>query len=196
MAEEQPAPDLEVGRYALRSFKAQHRWLPNNWATEYGVSSQLVFGPVSYRGSPNSWISGTCEAVCYAGGYLPSGAKRGHQAPDEKCTCGIYASLSYADLIAQFHTEARTIVAVIAAEGITIIGSRGLRTQFARVVAYWVEPAKIFRQAAATQFKDAAVFDNPVDMIDAYGLRWLPPAEDEKSRRSTGGPTWWTGQIT
>ena len=143
------------------------------------------------------WVDGTCEAVCRSS-YLRSAAvymrlsanvqsQEGlrHSAPHEGCSCGIYGSLSYADLVDQFRHNTKDIIAVIAAEGTTIIGDRGLRTAFARVVAYWVgggwapdnlSTESIQREVAAAQFIGAKPFETPLDMVEAYGLRLLPPS--------------------
>jgi len=111
--------------------------------------SSRVFRPVVYD-KADGWEDGTCEATCGNsaakmvtwGGDVLSKTNQRHQPPDERCGCGIYAALSYADVLHQYRQHARHIVAVVAAEGVTIIGTRGLRTQFARVVAYWVDPGR------------------------------------------------------
>jgi hypothetical protein len=180
--------DLEVGRYALRSFE-YFQLLPYPEIIEaysyWSDGKVRGFRSTSYHNQLRTdWSDGTCEAVC-------TRTHPKHAAPQEHCTCGIYASLSYADLLAQFRSYTRTLVAVIAAEGTTIIGSRGLRTQFARVVAYWVRPDEIIRQVAAHQFKDAEQYDTTFEMVEAYGLRMLPAATDE--RGGAGAPNWWTG---
>jgi hypothetical protein len=158
--------------------------------------SRAYRSPVQHhRGS--DWEDGTCEATC----------RSGHQAPHEGCHCGIYGSLSYAGLLLQY-PQARHLVTVIAAEGTTIIGTRGLRTQFARVVAYWADvirpdeaaewssrlflgqpPSPLpgrqpsFRELARKQFKGSEEFECPTEMVERYGLSLLPPA-------GGGGPTW------
>jgi hypothetical protein len=183
-----PAPEQEFDLFALRSFKfCVERPTSRRLLDSVGVWSDgkcRVWRSIAYT-NVGGWEDGTCEAVCQRGRVLP----RRHDPPDDRCGCGIYGSLSYADLLRQYHAEARTMVAVIAAEGTTIIGTRGLSTQYARVVAYWCDPDPIRRDCAATQFKDAQVYDCPDDMITAYGLQLLPPAS---SSRRSGDTHYWT----
>lgn len=197
--DEEAEGDFEIGRYALRSFKFVVERARGSLAEQIGWWTDGTcksWRPVAYTRA-EGWLDGTCEAVCHAYGIeswggdsvLPTGKR--HQAPYEDCKCGIYGSLSYADLIAQF-SEARNIVAVIAVEGNTIIGTRGLRTQFARVVAYWVAPDPIWREVAASQFKDAEVFGDPLEMVESYGLGLLPPASEDKHPGPAGAAPWWT----
>jgi hypothetical protein len=154
--------DIEIGLYAVRTFRL------------CGTEDAPKLCSVSPRFS-TGWEDGTCEAQCDPPGYsLPSGIRglvqKRHPAPNERCMCGIYGSFSYDDLLRQFRAEASQIVAVIAAEGITIIGTRGLRTQYARVVAHWTDPDTIHHHVAAEQFKDAAAFKTPIDMMMAYDI--------------------------
>jgi hypothetical protein len=231
----EPVPDLEIARYALRSFgwrvepvtpkfKAWIDGLPpppllapdkpgdpaypipgrgvplgtRRWTEEYAPPPGLEHigwwddGSVRLWRAPTysrsgDWEDGTCKAVCHAWHPRDVG---GHKAPHEGCSCGIYGSLSYADLIHQFREYVKHIVVVIAAEGKTIIGDRGLRTAFARVVAYWVAPDQMYREVAAAQFKDAKDFGDPLGMVEAYGLELLPPAEEEQPNYTT--TEWWT----
>ena len=180
--------DLEVGRYALRSFEyfELHPYPEIAEAYSYWDDGRVRgFRSTSYHNQLRTdWSDGTCEAVC-------TKTHPRHEAPKEHCTCGIYGSLSYADLVAQFHGYTRLIVAVIAAEGVTFIGSRGLRTQFARVVAYSVRPDELPQRVAAHQFRDAQRYDTVFEMVEAYGLRMLPPTAEDHGGR--GAPNWWTG---
>lgn len=204
------AADLEVGRFALRSFKYSVEFESQKIGQQIGWwtdRKSRVFRPIAYS-RVDGWEDGTCEAVCHAHGARPR-----HQAPDEQCGCGIYGSLSYADVLHQFREEARHLLAVIAAEGVTIIGTRGLRTQFARVVAYWADPSgpgqttnvqlwggqrvtrcapqqPTYREVAALQFKDAQAYDSPLEMVEEYGLPLLPPADAD--RRGSSIQNWWT----
>lgn len=149
-------PDLEIGRHALRSFKVidDHLW------------------PIAINN--DSWSDGTCIAECikgntsgyvtigtmtsvngivYTGGQIPDVPNKDalHVAPVLNCSCGIYGTLSLQHLHNQYPSYANEIVCVIAAEGSTILGSRGLRTAAARVIAYWAASKKT-RNIAAKQF--------------------------------------------
>jgi hypothetical protein len=195
--------DLEIGQFALRSFKYIERvpWIDD-------CARCWTDGKVRYWASPSythfgDWMDGTCTARC---------GRMTHDPPGDHCQCGIYGSLSYADLLASFKYEARELVVTIAAEGTTIIGTRGLRTAYARVVGYWLKPRSMARtltdsdtgettliqmpdevtpEVTAKQFPDAKRFECPYDMVAHFGLNLLPPvdATDEHCR----GPSWWTG---
>ena len=98
----------EVARYALRTFVIRD-----------GQLSSVIKGG-------GHWNEGVCEAVCLA---------EDHEAPAPGCRCGIYGALSLQTLYSQYPKAASRIVAVIAAEGKTMLGTVGLRTAAARVVA-------------------------------------------------------------
>lgn len=120
--------DIEVGRYALRTFRLTS-----------ARKARLI--SLNSMGSHNpAWTDGTCSAVCLRSSlYHPNSSgvcEPPHESPSISCTCGIYGSLSYRDLLDQYGYNVTRILAIIAAEGTTLIGSRGLRTQYARVVAF------------------------------------------------------------
>lgn len=142
--------ELEVGRYALRTFTV----------------SDHVLRSVSQSGV--HWKDGVCVAKC-----LRYGAKLeddpDHVPPVEGCHCGVYATLNLASLVTQY-SAARKLVCVIAAEGQTIIGDVGLRTAAARVVAYWCTRA--VRPACVRELGDARYFDELGTMLETYDLPW------------------------
>jgi hypothetical protein len=186
-----PVPPLSLGvsRFSVE-FEPPVLAVRLGWWDDGAVR---VWRSPSYSRS-GDWEDGTCRAVCAIGSRRIIGGKlvrvEPHDAPHEGCSCGIYGSLSYADLIQQFRSNVKNIVAVIAAEGATIIGDRGLRTAFARVVAYWVTPDPIYRHVAAAQFKNAELYGSPLEMAEAYGIALLPPTSAKDSRV---GSDWWTG---
>lgn len=104
-----------IGRYALRTF-----------AIKDGKLASIIQGA-------GHWENGTCEARC----VTTAVTDEPHEAPAPGCGCGIYGTLSLAALFDQYAQYACRIIAVIAAEGVTYVGSVGLRTAAARVVAYW-----------------------------------------------------------
>lgn len=180
---------IEAGWYALRSFSLKTEQATQEVADVLGGwwddGTCKYWGSGSYGRWPD-WADGTCTAVCRKSSYQAPQ----HPPPAEGCTCGIYASLSYADLIKQFRQDAQRIVCVINAEGSTIIGTRGLKTAHARIVAYWTVPSILERTVAKMQFKGAKQFDEPLSMIEHYQIALLPPPAD--NRHSGGGPEWWT----
>lgn len=116
-----------VGLFALRTFR---------------VSANGYLLPVSFAGA--DWADGTCIARC----------GRGHAAPADGCTCGIYSLRDLRDLRLQYWS-ARRLVAVVALEGQTVEGAKGWRSQAARVVDVWTadgrhglptEQAELLRQ--------------------------------------------------
>lgn len=109
-------PDIEVGRYALRTFK-------------------LRDGKLGSLFQSFTWDDGTAIATCLGKG---KGGK--HEAPAENCHCGLYGTLTLEHLESQYRSQALNCVAVMAAEGVTYLGDKGLRTAAARIVAYWVAP--------------------------------------------------------
>lgn len=143
-------PDIEVGRYALRTFRVRH--------------SQLVSVVKDY-----TWEGGVSIAQCLKEkNPCPS-------SPNRKCDCGIYGTLTLEHLIKQYSQYAQKCVAVIAAEGTTIIGSRGLRTAAARIVAYWTRgfpQDEVFAQ----QCPEAQSFDGIAEMLEAYHFPVLQQA--------------------
>ena len=195
---QEPTADFEPDLFALRSFTfvVGH---PSKLLSDEKVWDRFYWSDGKCRiwRSPSyakvgDWEDGTCTATCNR--YNLSHARNPHEPPDEQCSCGIYGSLSYADLIQQFREQARSIVTVIAAEGATIVGERGLRTQYARVVAYWVAPTGVWPdfqnvacEVAAGQFEGAEAFDTPLEMVEAYGLALLPPPRDNRVIRIGGG---------
>lgn len=192
--------DLEVGRFALRTFRFAD-----------GRAESLL--------SSGEWRDGICEArclpFCTTLGFVynmlgfshdqPHGL---HRSPHEGCDCGIYGSLSLGHLRTQYPEQTERFVAVIAAEGRTIIGSRGLRTERARVVAYWVQPppmggvydlvAMLFPDSSSSKttclariasesFPGAMRYSNPYEMAISYGV-----SIEAQDGPDVGGPSWWT----
>lgn len=143
------------------------------------------------------WKDGVCEAVC----GIPVNAHKNllielaalttgvepvyrHQAPQEDCHCGIYAAHTLKALSDQFSGYVDDIVAVVAAEGQTIIGDKGFRTQRARVVAYWCSDR--VAPTAADQFAEAQRYADVSSMLADYGLeRGYPSSAPE--RHAWGG---------
>jgi hypothetical protein len=173
-------PEVEVGRYGLRSF----RYLHDN-TTLRPIASGLE--------NIDCWVDGTCEAQCLRHIFWwsePYSAKRepsGHEAPDEDCNCGIYGSLSYQHLYNAYPHHAGLLVAVIAAEGQTLLGPLGFRTQFARVVAYAPRGIGV-RVVALRQFKDAKEYVNITQMLADYHI---PYYGAEGKGGGWSGSTFW-----
>jgi hypothetical protein len=195
--------DLEVARYGLRTFRPARKGGTSNpyyddliagmlipYSAGLGVKPQPidaethVLGSV-YIGGGQYWTDGTCTAECHndkAKVFTPldwlswlTGQKLPlHQAPSEGCGCGIYATLTYEHLADQYPKETRRVVTVVAAEGQTIIGDKGFRTQYARVVAYWCDDGLL--DICKTQFKDAERFPKVNHMLKAYGFLSSAPS--------------------
>lgn len=174
----QPAPqsegDIEVARYGLRTFLMNPSYLTN------GPRLKSVF-------QKTHWENGKIEAKClaepesrtvviqYGGRAIHREVlSSGHQAPHEGCECGVYATLDLQNLVRQYREYAETNVAVVAAEGSTIIGSKGMRTAAARVVAYWAPEdirARVYQEVCG---KEAQRFTDIHEMLKAYGFPEYP----------------------
>ncbi len=151
-------PDIEVARYALRTFNVEDgRLMP-------------VAMPVE-----GAWKGGVCQAECVPNLWtmpaprLVVAPDPNHDAPAEGCHCGIYGCLTIEKLKSQYPLKCMDIVTVIAVEGNTIIGEIGLRTQAARIVAYW-SPKREIRKICADTCDGAVGFAKLDDMLAAYGF--------------------------
>jgi hypothetical protein len=80
--------------------------------------------------------------------------------------------------------EADDITAVIAAEGTTLIGTVGLRTQYARVVGFRANWP--YRSYAQKQFVDAEEFGTDAEMLEAFHLPF-----DVGVKVGGVGPSYW-----
>jgi hypothetical protein len=161
--------DLEVGRYGLRTFRVDR--------------NARVLLPV-LREDRDAWAGGVCVARCARG--------HSHSPPAEDCGCGIYAATSLGSLLGQYPRQASNVVAVIAAEGPTIIGSSGLRTSAARIVAYWCHPSPRLgtaRAVFARHCPDAKAYDDCEGLLAAYHL---PIGLDQFAE---GQFTTWIGDV-
>jgi hypothetical protein len=170
-------PDIEIGRYALRTF-------------------DIDKGKLGSLYKHHHWDGGVAIATCLT-------SNRCDSPPGEGCSCGLYGTLSLQQLESDYGPRVRTCVAVFAAEGPTIIGSKGLRTSAARVVAYWC--AEGLRDCAAVfarECPNATRFTEMDEMLKAY--QFEPMAEfgaaarreqeqrehQERFLRSISGPTY------
>jgi len=145
--------DFEVARYGLRTFKIADGKLQ----------------PVA-QGRADDWLGGTCTADCHAMKY-----NQHHKPPVKECGCGVYAALTAFDLIDQWMRHSALVIAVVAAEGTTIIGPRGFRTECARVVAWW-SPYWNVRRLINKQFPNTVRYKRLQSMLDAYHLPFYPPS--------------------
>lgn len=152
-------PDIEVARYALRTFNVKDgRLMPVAMAVD-------------------AWKGGVCQAECVPNPWTMTAPwlvvvpvpDPNHDAPAEGCHCGIYGCLTIDRLVKQYPLQCMEIVAVIAVEGNTIIGEIGLRTQAARIVAYW-SPKREVRKICADTCDGAIGFAKLDDMLAAYGF--------------------------
>lgn len=192
--------DLEVARYGLRTFRAALRGSTRSPQFDdiFGADlAALMLGmkpqpprPKTHElgsvfvGGGQHWTDGTCTARCHADSVnlfslsllsaLTGVEYGGHEAPSEDCRCGIYATLTYEHLVDQYPQHTRRIVTVVAAEGQTIIGDKGFRTQYARVVAYWCQDDLL--DICKTQFKDAKQFPQVNHMLKEYGFLSSAPS--------------------
>ena len=167
---------IEVGLFGVRTFRV----------TRHGIE------PISFgtpQAMPGPWAGGECIARCRF---------ELHPAPAEDCNCGIHASTDLESLRSHYPQFATRVVAVIAAEGTTVLGDRGFRTAAARVVAYWCSPAYPETVSLlAGHVGGASVFTDLEEMLHTYRIRATtpphalhqPPAQYSVTRAVTRGET-------
>ncbi|WP_094359988.1 hypothetical protein [Mycobacterium marinum] len=179
-------PDIEIARYALRTFKV-----------DLSPGGTRALESISIPG--HHWVDGVCIAQCLRkefhakfGFYLTAEDSEDvgpHTSPPEslntKCDCGIYDMHTANNLVAEYPRNSSRLVTVIAAEGNTLIGEVGLRTAAARIVACW-SPEREVRRICADTCGGAKVFTDLDAMLAAYGfapVTRIPPdfvlAEEE-----------------
>ncbi len=137
--------DIEVGRYAVRTFDL----------------AGGALGSIIKTG--HRWEDGACIAKCDV---------TDHDPPDKDCACGLYGCLSLSGLFGQYPDHAKRMVAVIAAEGVTYIGDLGLRTAAARIAAWWVSDDGD-EELCARLCPGARQFINLEVMAGVYGIGGL-----------------------
>lgn len=165
--------ELEVGRHAVRTFKVGT-----------GLRGVAVPG--------KTWEKGACHAVCNPPPLrLLCGVRpHNHRAPDEHCECGIYGALQVEDLFWQFPRCSAKLITVIAPEGKTIIGPKGLKTEYARIVAYWT-PVRAVLKTCLSECPGADFYLNLPSMCEAYGFRKFDPTRPRYASPYIFGPNWW-----
>jgi hypothetical protein len=186
-------PDIEIGRYALRTFNVYH-----------GGKLRSLYNPVY-------WEGGTMIAECRKNGWDAIIHLPGVPSPVEGCSCGLYGTLTFEQLAKEYPEYASIGFAVIAAEGTTFVGTKGLRTAAARIVAYWLpDPTETFsyaaglaREAFGKLGEDVTRYTTIREMLAAYNF---PQPEEEPEEMlikavgaSTGtlwGRLWSSGQAT
>ena len=136
--------DIQVALYAWRTFVIRD-----------GKPESII-----QRG--DHWTDGVCVAHCLA--------HPDHVAPEADCRCGIYGALTLRALQQQYQQFTCRIVTVIAAEGKTMLGTIGLRTAAARVVAYWCAEGREDAAICAQQFGGARRFFDAVVMARLYRM--------------------------
>lgn len=144
--------EIEVGVYALRTFAIK--------------SSKLT----SIVQGAGHWKDGMCVAKCDVKPDDPE-----HVPPAEKCGCGIYAFFTVEELFDQYPEFAHRIIGVITAQGLTTIGTKGLKTAAARVVAWWCRDDDADAKVCAASCPGTRRYYDLDVMTRIYGL-------DEKTR--------------
>lgn len=172
--------DLEVARYGLRTFNVER----GNGIGSYPRGLRSLF-KMTY------WENGVMEAEClrdrdelhflYRMAMLSQRDQEAqdlyrHKPPYKDCHCGVYATLTLDHLLEQYYPQVRANgVAVVAAEGTTIIGDKGMRTTAARIVAYWCPNRKLRRVYREVCGEDVPHYSHMDKMLEAYRLPPLPP---------------------
>ncbi len=159
MSEDTELPtDIEVGdAYALRTFKAE--------------DGRLV--SVTQRGG--HWEDGVCIATCLK--------NPDHVAPVRNCTCGVYAFWTVEELLDQYLECARSMVAVVRLDGLTIEGDNGVKANAAQIVAWWCaeDAAELATACAASAPGTRRYFDRDV-MLGLYPAPQKPEEPEEENQ--------------
>lgn len=124
-----------------------------------------------------AWTPGTNTSLCRlpqpTGQHLTWRAP--HPAPDPDCGCGFYA---YADdTSAGEYPHSRHVLAVIACWGQVIAGTRGVRSQHARIEALWISPKvpNELKAAVTAHYPDLSVYGTKTAMLNQLpGSRRMP----------------------
>ena len=144
-----------VGVFALRTFRVS-------------VNGYLV--PATQYS--DEWATGAAIARC----------SEDHQAPDDDCTCGLYSMNNIHQLRTQY-TQARRLLTVVALEGQTIEGTKGWRSQAARVVDIWTAPTAV-PEAQLAQLVDHLPGVRFHTDVDAMLARYPELSADPRPRRT------------
>jgi hypothetical protein len=185
--------NFEVGRKGLRTF---------------AVEKGRLKSPMS-PGGPSYWDNGIAVAECRRW-RDEDDRENCTESPNENCRCGLYAMHTLDELFKQYGQWARQCVAVIACQGTTYIGTKGLKTASAQIIAYWThEQAKVHLQVFRQQCPEAVGFTDIQEMLKTYGFPECdfkaaePPRYDRPppgyqvqmgpvSFSSTGSPASWS----
>lgn len=148
--------DIEIGRYGLRTFritsdkKLKSVWKEHIWDPSGVDVAQCLGGDMSLS------LTAAGEVV----------GENKHPVPNENCHCGIYATVNLQSLARQYKQQVNRTISVVAAEGITIIGDRGMRTSAARIVAYWCRDEEDVE--AYAKCEGAKRFTDIAEMLKAF----------------------------
>lgn len=138
-------------------------------------------GPLSLVARQDVWVDGRNEAFC-SRGFV-------HDAPDGECSCGFYAYYEPAPTAYVSQLRA-SVVGVISIWGRSIVGSKGARSQFARIDALWLPPSVTDDVADAVwlRYPSAAIYrtDSPDTMFAAWPMS--PPPGRRVSRVAASSP--------
>ncbi|MDT4978869.1 MAG: hypothetical protein QOG07_748 [Pseudonocardiales bacterium] len=134
--------------------------------------------------SDDPWSAGVNTAHCR--NAESQGAQ--HLVVEPGCTCGFYA---YADEhAAAEYPNTRHVLAVVACWGRVVAGTRGLRSQHARIEVIWMSPtvpvdlaaevADRYPSTVVYDDKDAMLVEHPPTHVDCYET--LSPRDRARSR--------------
>ncbi len=121
------------------------------------------------------WRDGVNSAVCAPPAGRPDAGGR-HRAPDPDCRCGFYAYGAAA--VDPPRGELRYVQAVVACWGRVVAGTRGIRSEHARIEALWLSPgappplvAAVARRYPSVRLyadRAAMLAEHPPTALDCY----------------------------
>lgn len=141
----------------------------------FDLSDDGLLFPIGRAGAP--WTPSVNTARCL---LVPS-----HTAPVPGCRCGFYAYL-HPDW-----AEHGAILGVVSAWGDTIVGTRGIRAQYARIEAVCLPsdvPAEV-RAAVQRRYPGIVVLDSTKAMLARFPLSRLPGVRRPLLRGAVSAPT-------
>lgn len=124
-----------------------------------------------------AWTPGDNVASCRGG--------EAHRAPDVDCQCGFYAFLD-----PRWLTSVGSVIAIVACWGDTIVGTRGVRAEYSRVVAVYLpdDVPETVGDALKSTYR-VEVYRRVPDMLQQHPLSSLPGVRTRRGLSSPLTPT-------
>lgn len=148
--------DLVVGMKSARTFCVADSWLSSIAVNVPNIHLE----PANYvRSIQNAWRSSYATAIC----------KKNHPVPTKECTCGIYSFRTAQEVSKQYGYASAKSLAVVAPNGLGVLGSRGLRSSGAAIVAMWLsKETKKYNPFLPERYNNVIWYDSLARMLNDY----------------------------